>query len=95
MGTLSGLSRPAQSYLKNPDAVTGVFDRNSLTLWVADEMVKSVLSKPAAVKKLEAAAAAFTGSPSSAINTFPSLVKYLSATSDAGGLSEILEVDDE
>ena len=52
-----------QSFLKKPGEVTGVFEDNALTLWVDTEMTRGILSKPDAAAKLEAAAAAFTGSP--------------------------------
>ena len=53
----------AQSFLKKPGVVTGAFDENTLTLWVDTEMTKGILGKRDNAAKIEAAAAAFTGSP--------------------------------
>lgn len=50
-----------QSFLRKPNAVTGVFGENDLTLWVEDEMVRSIFSKPATMGFFEKNAAAYTG----------------------------------
>jgi len=60
---LTNLPPMVQSFLKKPEEVTGVFDEHGLTLWVASEMTKGILSNPDTVARLEAAAADFTGSP--------------------------------
>ena len=50
-----------QSFLRKPDAVAGVFEENSLTLWVDSELTKGVLSKADTTAMLERAAEAYTG----------------------------------
>ncbi len=63
LNNLTGVPVMIQSFLKKTGEVTGVFEDSVLTLWVDSEMTKGILSKPDAAAKLEAAAAAFTGSP--------------------------------
>ena len=60
---LSGVPVSVRPLLSNPAEVTGVFDDHSLTLWTATDMAKGILSRPGTLKKLEAAAEAFTGAP--------------------------------
>ena len=50
-----------QSFLRKPNAVTGTFGDNDLTLWVEDEMTRGILSKPATMGFFERSAAAYTG----------------------------------
>ena len=50
-----------QSFLRKPNAVTGTFEDNDLTLWVEDEMTRGILSKPATMGFFEKSAAAYTG----------------------------------
>ncbi|MBQ9932873.1 MAG: DNA polymerase III subunit gamma/tau, partial [Ruminiclostridium sp.] len=50
-----------QSFLRKPNAVTGVFGENDLTLWVEDEMVRGLFTKPAAMDYFQKNAAAYTG----------------------------------
>ena len=60
---LSDMPVSVRPLLNNSAEVSGVFEDHSLTLWASTEMVKGILGRPATVKKLEAAAEAFTGSP--------------------------------
>ena len=50
-----------QSFLRKPNAVTGTFGDNDLTLWVEDEMTRGILSKPATMGFFERSVAAYTG----------------------------------
>ena len=60
---LGGVPVSVQPLLKNPAEVTGIFDETGLTLWAATDMAKGILTRPATLKKLEAAVKAFTGTP--------------------------------
>ena len=60
---LKDLPPMAQSFLRKPDTVTGVFDETSLTLWVDSDLTKGVLSRGDTLKRLEQAAEGYTGQP--------------------------------
>ncbi|MCF0124070.1 MAG: DNA polymerase III subunit gamma/tau [Ruminiclostridium sp.] len=52
---------PVQSFLRQPGAVTGVFEETQLTLWVDSELTKDVFSKPVVLSLFGQAAEAHTG----------------------------------
>lgn len=60
LNTVSGL---ALSFLRNPNMVTGIFEENTVTIWTDSETTKESINRPATIKKLEKAAANYTGSP--------------------------------
>ena len=61
LASLQNTPPAIQSFLRKPNAVTGVFGENDLTLWVEDEMVRGLFTKPAAMDYFQKNAAAYTG----------------------------------
>lgn len=52
-----------QSFLRNPRAVTGTFEENTLTLWTDTDLTRQILSRGETPALLAQAAQAYTGKP--------------------------------
>ena len=61
LASLKNTPPAIQSFLRKPNAVTGVFGENDLTLWVEDEMTRGLFTKPMAADFFAKSAAAYTG----------------------------------
>lgn len=63
LASLKDMPPMVQSFLRNPQAVTGTFEEHTLTLWTDSEMTRDVLKRGDTSALLAKAAEAYTGSP--------------------------------
>ncbi len=61
LASLQNTPPAIQSFLRKPNAVVGVFGENDLTIWVEEEMIRGLFTKPVAMDYFQKNAAAYTG----------------------------------
>lgn len=63
LASLKDMPPMVQSFLRNPRAVTGTFEENTLTLWTDTDLTRQILSRGETPALLAQAAQAYTGKP--------------------------------
>ena len=63
LATLKDMPPMVQSFLRKPQAVTGTFEENTLTLWTDTDLTRQILSRGETPDLLAKAALAYSGKP--------------------------------